>query len=121
MRTYLIGRSPKANIVIQDADRSVSSIHLELTEDADGKFYIIDCNSTNGTYRKHGGRWNAIQQTYVNQDEQILLGKYLTTVRELLSMRFKKLSLKSDEQYQKDTHIGVERDPETGEIIPRRF
>jgi pSer/pThr/pTyr-binding forkhead associated (FHA) protein len=119
MKTYLIGRNHKANIVIKDADRSVSGIHLEITVDTDGKFYIIDCNSTNGTYRKRGGRWIAIQQTYVSQDEQILLGKYLTTVRELLSMRSKNLSLKID-KYQKDTHIGVERDPETGEIIPRR-
>jgi pSer/pThr/pTyr-binding forkhead associated (FHA) protein len=119
MKTYLIGRSHKANIVIKDADRSVSGIHLELTVDTDGRFYIIDCKSTNGTYRKRGGRWIAIQQTYVSQDEQILLGKYLTTVRELLSMRFQKLSLQR-EPSENDTHIGVERDPETGEIIPRR-
>ncbi len=120
MKTYLIGRSHKANIVIKDADRSVSGIHLELTEDADGKFYIIDCNSTNGTYRKRGGRWIAIQQTYVNQDEQILLGKYITTVRELLSMRVEDFSLKRGRD-EEDTYIGVERDPETGEVIPRRY
>jgi len=120
MITYLIGRSPKANIVIQDADRSVSGIHLELTEDADGKFYIIDCNSTNGTYRKRGGRWITIQQTYVSQDEQILLGKHLTTVRELLSRRVDNVSFKKSGRDKKDTYIGVERDPKTGEIIPRR-
>jgi len=120
MKTYLIGRSYKANIVITDTERSVSGIHLELTVDTDGKFYIIDCNSTNGTYRKRGGRWIAIQQTYVSADEQILLGKYLTTVRELLLIRVKKDVSFNRWQDQKDTYISVERNLESGEIIPRR-
>lgn len=120
MRTFLVGRSKKADIVITDADHSVSGIHLELTEDAEGRYYIIDCNSTNGTFRKRGGRWDPIKQAYIGLDDRLLLGKYPSSIRKLLAMRVEKKTATPSPQ-KKGIYLGVERDPETGEIIPRRY
>ncbi|RKZ38416.1 MAG: hypothetical protein DRQ49_14350 [Gammaproteobacteria bacterium] len=91
MKTYIIGRSQNADIVITNADQSVSAFHLELTEDSNGKYFVTDRKSANGTYRKYGGRWIAIQETYVSLNEQLLLGKYQVTIRELLAMRLKQV------------------------------
>ena len=109
MKTYFIGRGQKADIIIPDADHSVASIHLELVEEASNQYYILDCNSLNGTFRKWGGRWLPIQKAYVSLDEPLLLGKYPTTLRQLLALRALKKA-----------YIGVQRDPETGEIVPRK-
>ncbi|MCK5716920.1 MAG: FHA domain-containing protein [Thiomargarita sp.] len=123
MKTYLVGRDHHiADIVITDADHSVSNIHLELKEESNGKYCIIDCNTFNATFRKQGGRWAPVKQTYVYRDDLLLLGgKYQTSVRKLLSMRKGLLT----EQLKKTSHhhsyIGVRRDPKTGVIMPRRF
>jgi predicted component of type VI protein secretion system len=118
MRTYIIGRNKDADIVITDGDRSVCGFHLELIEDTHCKYYVIDRKSTNGTYRKHGGRWLPIQQCYVNLDDWLLLGKYPITVRQLLAKYNEQPSIKDIRQ--KRSCLTVKRDPETGEIIPQR-
>jgi len=112
VKTYFIGRGSQADIKIPDADNSVANIHLQLIEEAKNKYYILDCNSLNGTFRKHGGRWLPIQKTYIQVDEPLLLGKYQTTIRQLLALRLSQ---------HKKVYIGVQRDPDTGEIVPRRY
>jgi len=119
MKTYIIGRSQNADIVITNAEHSVSAFHLELTEDIDGKYYVVDRKSTNGTYRKYGGRWLSIQQTYVSLNDRLLLGKYQVTIRQLLAMRMEQVPPVKN-IYQKGIFLSVERHSETGEIIPRR-
>jgi pSer/pThr/pTyr-binding forkhead associated (FHA) protein len=117
MKTYITGRNKDADIVITDADRSVCGFHLELIEDTHHKYYVIDRKSANGTYRKHGGRWVSIQQSYVNLEDWLLLGKYPITVRQLLAMYNEQVpSIKDTRQ----KRLTVKRDPETGEIIPQR-
>jgi pSer/pThr/pTyr-binding forkhead associated (FHA) protein len=106
IETYIIGRSKQADIIINQTEASVSNLHLELTKDTRGKYYITDRKSTNGSYRKNGGRWIAIQQSYVKLDDRLLLGKYLTSVEHLLSMRL-----------QKTSSAKAVRNPETGDII----
>lgn len=115
MKTYFIGRGKQADIMIPDADNSVAGIHLELVEEAKNQYYILDCDSLNGTFRKQGGRWLPIQKAYIHLDEPLLLGKYQTTIRQLLALRVTKTA------QQQKMHIGVQRDPETGEIVPRRY
>ncbi len=100
MKTYIVGRSKKSDIHITNADNTVSGFHLELIKDTDGKYYVIDRKSTNGTFRQQDKQ--KIQQSYVHFDEPLLLGSYKTTIRKLLNMRT------------------VERNPETGEIISRK-
>jgi hypothetical protein len=43
MRTFVIGRSPDADIVLADA--SVARQHAELVITADGRFHLTDCGS----------------------------------------------------------------------------
>ncbi len=118
MKTYLVGRDNIADIVI--TDNSVSNIHLELTEETNGKYFIIDCNPFNATFRKQGGRWAPVKQTYVYRDDLLLLGgKYQTSVGKLLSMR--KGLLEDQLTPHTGSYIGVRRDPKTGVIMPRRF
>lgn len=106
IKTYIIGRSKQADIIIDQKETSVSNLHLELTIDSKGKYYITDRKSTNGSYRKNGGRWIPIQQSYVKSDDRLLLGKYLTSVEHLLSIRTQKIP-----------SIKAIRNPETGDII----
>jgi pSer/pThr/pTyr-binding forkhead associated (FHA) protein len=90
MKKYLVGRSAtKVDITIPDPERTVSGIHLELVEDAGDNYYAIDCNSKNGTYRQKGDQWMRILKEYVKLDEPLLLGKYQTSVRQLLAMSSK--------------------------------
>jgi pSer/pThr/pTyr-binding forkhead associated (FHA) protein len=87
MKTYIVGRSKLSDIYIKNADHTVSGLHLELIEDTEGKYYVIDRKSTNGTFRQQGKQ--KIQQSYVDIDEELYLGEYKTTIRELLNMRIK--------------------------------
>jgi predicted component of type VI protein secretion system len=117
MKTYLIGRSQTADITITDANLAVSRIHLELTIDAQHRYYIVD-RSASGTFSQQHGRWIRIQQGYVTLDERLLLGNYQTSLRQLLALRNYQSILS---QPQPDGYDGpVERNPETGEIIPKR-
>jgi hypothetical protein len=111
VKTYLIGRSPKADIVIAPTEYSVDDIHLELVERMPNQYDVFDCDSHNGTFRKRGGRWLPIQQGCITLDERILLGKYPTTVRQLLALR---------QHPMKKNCARIKRDPETGEILPLR-
>lgn len=87
MKTYIVGRSKLSDIYIKNADSTVSGFHLELIEDTDGRYYVIDRKSTNGTFRQQCKQ--KIQQSYVDFDQALFLGNYKTTVRQLLKMRAK--------------------------------
>jgi len=116
MKTYQVGRSHKNDIVTPKTEKTVSGIHLELTQDDKGKYYIVDRKSTNGTYRKHKEHWLRIQHAYVEADEPLLLGRYEITIRQLLTLSG---SPSEPMNSQPDSHNGgsLERVPETGEII----
>lgn len=105
MKTYIVGRSKKSDIHITNADNTVSGFHLELIKDTEGKYYVIDRKSTNGTFHQQAKQ--KIQQSYVHFDEPLFLGSYKTTIRQLLNMRT-------------NLNKKVERNPETGEIISRK-
>jgi pSer/pThr/pTyr-binding forkhead associated (FHA) protein len=117
MKTYIVGRSKKSDIYIKNADLTVSGLHLEIIEDTDGKYYVIDRNSSNGTYYQQTKQ--RIQQSYVDFDEALFLGNYKTTLRQLLNMRNQTAS-STDTTYKTHLNDKVERNPETGEIISRR-
>ncbi len=117
MKTYQVGRSHKNDIVIPETEKTVSGIHLEMTQDDKGNYYIVDRKSTNGTYRKHKDHWLRIQHAYVEPDEPLLLGRYEITIRQLLT-RYGNQPASDKSNSQPESHNSpVERDPETGEII----
>jgi pSer/pThr/pTyr-binding forkhead associated (FHA) protein len=130
LKTYVIGRSPFADVVLADA--SVASHHAELVATDDGRFYVTDCGTATGTWRR-GGRadagenpiWEPVRQTFVGGDESIRLGEYLCTVKGLLGgtgERHREHG-RGEALYDDRTERlrgRVERDSRTGEIVRKR-
>ncbi len=85
MKNYSIGHGEENDVVIHD--RLVSRNHAELSVDGEGKFRLIDLNSTNGTFIRDGEEWVQIYEAYIAEDEQIMFGSTATTVTALLAKR----------------------------------
>lgn len=140
MRTYVIGRSPHADIVL--ADPSVARRHAELLVSDDQRLFLTDCASDAGSWRRadHSSTdtnpdWLPLRQAFIDQHEPLRLGDYHCNARQLLQMASS--TLDNDQQHNADHHgstgLGarneptamprgaVERDPHTGEIIRRRI
>jgi hypothetical protein len=82
MKILTIGRKG-ADIVIDDD--SVSRHHAELTITDTGKFYLLDCGSSNGTEIRSASGWKPIKQEFVREEDELrFAGRYTMTVRELL-------------------------------------
>ncbi|MAY03785.1 MAG: hypothetical protein CMQ38_12510 [Gammaproteobacteria bacterium] len=81
-RTFSVGRASDADIQING--QSVSRKHLELTRTDDGKYYLIDANSTAGTRIRKGESWELMKQGFVNESDTLLLGKEEVQVRQLV-------------------------------------
>ena len=132
MRTFVIGRSPDADIVLADA--TVARRHAELIISDDGRFHLTDCGGGDGTWRavaQRDGRevWERTRQSFVAAGQPLRFGGFRTTVQELLAGR------QSAARHHETagpagggTGTGkpalrgpVERDPRTGEIVRRRI
>ncbi|MBF0584810.1 MAG: FHA domain-containing protein [Magnetococcales bacterium] len=111
MKTYWIGRQTN-NMDVTISHDSISSLHAELVETDDGRYYLTDCASTNGTFQRKSGQWVRIRQTYVGLTEPILLGAYETTVRDLLSRRRETGPIQKKQQGGSSRYM---RNPDTGE------
>ena len=81
---YRIGRSPQADIRIAHNELSVSGQHAELVITQQGRFYLTDCGSTNGTFVYRSGTWQRLRQDYVQAVEPIRLGAFETSIAECL-------------------------------------
>ncbi len=77
-----VGRSKAASIVLED--KSVSRVHAELVRIEDGRYRVIDRQSTYGTFVQRAGEWKRIESATVALDDPIMLGRLETTVRMLL-------------------------------------
>ncbi len=66
-----IGRTPDNQIVVQHAQ--VSSKHAALVREADGKLYLMDKGSANGTYVR-GARIPSGQRAEVSNGEKVYIG-----------------------------------------------
>jgi predicted component of type VI protein secretion system len=133
MRTFVIGRSPDADIVLADA--SVARQHAELVITDDGRFHLTDCGDGDGTWRAVAMRegqevWERTRQSFVAAGQPLRFGSTRVTVQELLARR----SPDTREQAASGPAGGggagatepglrgpVERDPRTGEIVRRRI
>ena len=90
IRTYLVGRRNslvRCDITLPESETSVSRKHLELTVTPSGRCYIVHVHPKNTTQiQGHDGSWVPISQDYVELDTPIMLGRYQTTARQLLSL-----------------------------------
>src|SRR5689334_19045590 len=108
MTTYLIGRQSDCDIVIEDP--TVSRRHAELTVLGADRFVLSDSMSSGGSYVRDGAGWRRIERELLLAHDRIRLGGRETSVGELLSLLRAK---------RKPGRMRLERDPETGEIVPR--
>ncbi len=84
IRTYVIGRHPDCDIVVNDP--TVSRYHAELVQGTDGRFYLTDRMSASGSWHRQGGSWTRIRQSFIAPDEPIMLGRYATSADALLRL-----------------------------------
>ena len=82
-KTYSIGRGTDTDIQI--SGQSVSRHHLELTSTNDGRYYLIDANSSAGTQIQKNGNWEPIKQGFVSGNDYLLLGKENIQVQQLIA------------------------------------
>ena len=121
MRTYLVGRSAYADIVI--ADPSVAEHHAEIVVAGDGRFFVTDCAAGPGTWRlRPDGEWEAIRQGFVEPTDVLRLGDHRCVVAELLQPAAPRDGGEAAPYHEPGRPKGrVERDPTTGEIVRRRL
>ena len=79
-RTYTIGRKGQ----IQLSDKTTSAKHAQLVV-KQNHFYIIDLDSTNGTYLIDGGKRHLFKEGFVNLDQTLAFGRQECSVRELVA------------------------------------
>jgi len=81
-RTYQIGRSPSADVVL--SHDGVSRRHARLVLDAQGGLYLDDLGSKHGTFVHRGGGWQRLSHDFVGADEPLRFGLHRTTLAQLL-------------------------------------
>ncbi len=77
----MVGRDPNADFPI--GDDSVSRHHAELTLTPDGRLFVTDCRSRNGTYVLHGSVSEPLQQGAVSLDSSLKFGEVVLLARDL--------------------------------------
>lgn len=80
--TYRIGRASDADLRIDDAE--ISRRQVELTVTQDGRYYLVDCASSVGTFRLDGNEWVRLEQGYVEPDTRLAFGQLRFKLSELL-------------------------------------
>jgi len=124
MRTYLVGRSPYADVVI--ADPSVSEQHAEIVETSDGRLFMTDCGSDRGTWQLSGElgqrAWKPLRQGFVGRNEVLRLGDHESTLADLLTPLVSREygGTGGGQEPGRGLKGRVERDPVTGEVVRRR-
>ena len=126
---YTIGRDTAASIPVQH--ETVSHIHAEVIPLPDGRVYVTDCASTNGTFLNEDGRWRRISQEFASAEARLRFGEVEVSVPTLLT-RIAHLQgvgtarthetgetgpSAAEQEEQLDVSHGVALDPETGEPV----
>src|SRR5947208_3653883 len=88
-RVTKLGRASDNDIVLVDANRSVSRWHAAITANEDGFLYIEDLNSKNGTEVNGQKVEGAVQ---IRPEDAITLGRFKVSLREEVTERFSVLS-----------------------------
>ena len=125
MRTYVIGRSREADIILTNA--SIAPRHAELVVSNHDDYYLTDCASGSGSWLQTGDSWTPLRQGFVTERHRIRFGTYETSLSQLIS------ALRRGTRGQPSEGSGsaiansaamlagtVERDPTTGEIVRKR-
>jgi predicted component of type VI protein secretion system len=82
--SLIVGRAHDADIAI--ADQSVSTRHAELSLTKDGRLFVTDCGSRNGTFVQDGGRTEPLRQGAVSSSATVYFGSCAFPVAQLLEL-----------------------------------
>lgn len=111
--TYMIGRTSSADILLPEAATAASRVHAELIVTDKGRLYLVDRNSTNGTWTQSADGWKKLTQDYVQPEDWVIFGDYGVKLSELLPQIVTR-------QPEKEPEVAPQgrpkRNPETGEI-----
>ena len=137
MKTYVIGRSALADIVL--ADESVAPRHAEVVVTDDGRYHLTDCATASGTWRRISASgsetsvapplWEPLRQAFVQGDEPLRLGEHHCTLKDLLHLAAEGSAAPGVQPALVAAVAGepvprvrgrVERDAKTGEIVRKR-
>lgn len=131
----IVGRSEKADVSLPH--RSVSRRHAEVIPLPDGRVYVTDCATTNGTFVHDGSGWRRIAQDFAAADGRVRFGDVEMRVPLLLAETARAAGTDrcagaapagprpagkgggrpADREPGLDVRHGVARNPETGEPI----
>lgn len=86
MRTYVLGRSRFADIVL--ADPSVAPRHAELSVTRDGRGYVVDAGAAGGSFQRlaEGGGWTALRQGFVGRGTILRFGAFEIPAQTLIEL-----------------------------------
>ena len=119
MKTWTLGRDKDSDLVIDGA--TVSRKHAELTITRDGKYYLIDCMSTSGTFVAGKKQWEQISQSFVDITDTLLLGRQQMSMSEIVNSieTGNSIDVVNAKEVEEDNLPSgkVRRDPETGEPV----
>lgn len=121
---YTIGRDTDAAITVQHT--TVSRLHAEVIPLPDGRLYVTDCASRNGTFINEGGHWRKISQDFAGAEARLRFGEVETSVPHLLALiarlqgsggagALEPVVAESEDKL--DASRGVALNPETGEPV----
>ena len=124
-RTYLVGREPPCDVRLDH--ESVSRCHAEVVRLSDGRLFVTDRGSMNGTFVRVDGDWRVIRQTFVEPTAQVRFGACTMTGAQLLALCPWGDGRDEDNRGPAggagapatDTMQNPVRDPQTGEVIER--
>jgi hypothetical protein len=98
------------------SNSTVSSIHGTLTDHGNGHYEFHDSGSKNGTFIREEGRWVRVMSADLNARDEIRFGAFVTRIGDLVG---------GDRAHAapapKSTKVKLERHPETGEIIEKKY
>lgn len=84
-RSYTVGRSSKADIALSGVDGSVSGVHAELVVSSEGRYFLTDAGSSNGTYVRDGEQWSPLRQGFIEAESEIRLGNQRMVGKDLIA------------------------------------
>ena len=84
-RSYTVGRSSKADIVLPGVDASVSGVHAELVVSTEGRYFLSDAGSSNGTYVRDGESWSPLRQAFIEAETEVRLGNQKLVGKDLIA------------------------------------
>jgi pSer/pThr/pTyr-binding forkhead associated (FHA) protein len=117
MSTYIVRRGRDGGAAIRREnsdifinDETVSSVHGRIIDCGGGRYEVSDNDSTNGTFIRESHGWVRIQTAELTRSDEIKLGTFVTRIGDLLGSGSSSPG-----------RVRLERNPETGEIIQKKW